>query len=287
MTVRCVEYFCTPFIPRLNVSMAFAGCGPVCSANQLKGGTGMTAQHIVFVVGEGEYESARTMPDLARHLECELGARCTVLVDRNIKSDAWDPRPGQRDSDISGLETLEHAHLAVFYLRFRTLPEDQAARIESYVQRGGAVAGFRTSTHAFNYNKMDSLARFNDFGKEVFGAPWIRHYGHDSSTVVRVPAETRSHPILAGVAPEFAVRSWLYHVKPDFPPPGSTELLMGYSVGPGKEPETQRTPNPVAWTKTTNAGGRVFFTTLGHPEDFAQEPVRRLAVNGMRWALGG
>ena len=43
--------------------------------------------------------------------------------------------------------------------------------------------------------------------------------------------------------------------------------------------------NPVAWTKQRKQG-RTFFTTLGHPEDFEQEAVRRLLINGIYWALG-
>jgi type 1 glutamine amidotransferase len=44
--------------------------------------------------------------------------------------------------------------------------------------------------------------------------------------------------------------------------------------------------NPVAWTWTNRKGGRVFFTTLGHPGDFEVEAVQRLAVNGIHWAIG-
>ena len=44
-------------------------------------------------------------------------------------------------------------------------------------------------------------------------------------------------------------------------------------------------PQPVAWAKTYK-GARVFFTTLGHPEDFQLEAVRRLLINGIYWALG-
>jgi type 1 glutamine amidotransferase len=43
--------------------------------------------------------------------------------------------------------------------------------------------------------------------------------------------------------------------------------------------------NPVAWTWKTAAGGKVFTTTLGHPEDFEVESVQRLVINGIHWAL--
>ena len=46
----------------------------------------------------------------------------------------------------------------------------------------------------------------------------------------------------------------------------------------------------MAWVKShTGSSGvpaRVFFTTLGHPYDFKKESMRRLALNGVAWALG-
>ena len=48
--------------------------------------------------------------------------------------------------------------------------------------------------------------------------------------------------------------------------------------------------NPVAWTKTYRgtggAVGRVFFSTTAHPFDFKHESMRKLALNGILWALG-
>jgi type 1 glutamine amidotransferase len=41
---------------------------------------------------------------------------------------------------------------------------------------------------------------------------------------------------------------------------------------------------PVAWTNTYR-GGRMFYTTLGHPGDFQNEAFRRMLVNAVRWSL--
>jgi type 1 glutamine amidotransferase len=41
----------------------------------------------------------------------------------------------------------------------------------------------------------------------------------------------------------------------------------------------------VAWTNTTRAGGRVYYTSLGHPADFEVAGFRKLLVNGIFWAL--
>jgi len=60
-----------------------------------------------------------------------------------------------------------------------------------------------------------------------------------------------------------------------------TALLMGTAVEPNKPAE----PNPVAWTWVNGYGGRAFFTTLGHPEDFAEESMVRLTTNAVQWCL--
>ena len=75
------------------------------------------------------------------------------------------------------------------------------------------------------------------------------------------------------------MRSWLYHVTPLAKT--CEQLLWGKPVDPECTPQE----NPVAWT-TTNNGGRVFFTTLGHPEDFGVPSFRSLLINGIRWAMG-
>ena len=245
-------------------------------------GTGPKPQ-VVFVTGSDEYEPHVTMASLADELETKHGVQALHVTDRVQKSN-WQPKPGDRPNDIQGLGALAGADLAVFFMRFRELPEDQVNRIAAYVDSGKAVAGVRTATHSFNYAAGDPLAeKWNAFGKDILGAPWIYHYGHDSSTDVYAGPADKQHPILQGVDPEFHVRSWLYHVKPEYPPKDATVLLMGKSTGPSDRKE--REDNPVAWTRQTKAGGRVFFTTMGHPEDFQVPAFRQLAINGILWAI--
>jgi type 1 glutamine amidotransferase len=56
----------------------------------------------------------------------------------------------------------------------------------------------------------------------------------------------------------------------------TTALLIG--TIPGKPSE------PVAWVNTPKEGGRVFYTSLGHEEDFQQPAFNRLLANAVRWA---
>ncbi|WP_421828491.1 ThuA domain-containing protein [Larkinella sp.] len=248
-------------------------------ANRLKSPAKAEKPYIVFVAGDHEYSGEQTLPLIAAELEKNYGFRTKV-----IKSS-----PNQNaEKNIPGLEALREADLAVFFLRWRQLPPDQLQYIDEYLKSGKPVMGFRTSTHAFNFPKGDPSEEWNAFGERAFGSPpgWGKaghtHYGHESTTDVTIIPEAAKNPILTGVAPSFHASSWLYRVRPDYPPKDATLLLMGKSVNPDKP----AIDNPVAWTWKNKANAKVFFTTLGHPEDFQQESVQRLTINAIHWLLG-
>ena len=58
---------------------------------------------------------------------------------------------------------------------------------------------------------------------------------------------------------------------------------MGKAVNQDKKDAVD---NPVAWTWRNKFGGKVFMTTLGHPEDFKVAAVQRLIINAIHWTLG-
>jgi type 1 glutamine amidotransferase len=239
----------------------------------------MSAPHVVFVAGDHEYSGEVTLPLLAAELGKHYGFETTVLQsfpDQNA------------EEDIPGLEALATADLTLFYLRWRQLPADQVRHIEDYLRAGKPVIGLRTTSHGFRYPAGHPLERWNGWAAEAFGAPpgWgvdgHTHYGHQSSTEVSVVEAAARHPILNGVTGPFQVRSWLYHVLPKWPPADAARLLMGKALSPNKPAPD----NPVAWAGNNAYGGRAFFTTLGHPEDFTAEPLQRLMVNAVHWCLG-
>ncbi|MBO9732694.1 MAG: ThuA domain-containing protein [Chitinophaga sp.] len=235
---------------------------------------------VVFVTGDHEYSSEETLPLIAAALEKDYGMKTIVLKaapDYNS------------EENIPGLEALDQADLAVFFLRWRRLPPGQLAHIEAYLKTGKPVMAFRTTTHAFHFPAGHASEKWNAFGEFALNAPpgWggaaqHTHYGHESSTDVSIIPNQANNPILTGVAKHFHVRSWLYRVLPDYPTKGSTWLLMGKAVNPDKA----AIENPVAWTGTNSFGGRVFMTTMGHPEDFRQEPFQRLVINAIHYELG-
>lgn len=244
--------------------------------------------NVVFVTGDDEYRSEITMPLIAQLLGRQRGVKfkCTVLYAVNPDTGEHNPK---YQKNIEGLEALKTADLAVFFLRFRALPDEQLKLVLDYVNSGKPIVGLRTSTHAFRYPRGNKNAKYNDsFGHDVFGQKWITHHGHRSTTDVRAIPEMADHPILRGIyATEtpFHCSSWLYHVTPlvgDCKP-----LLIGKSINSNKQDEQDKYPltQPVTWTKTYK-GARVFFTTLGHPKDFEDDTFRRLLINGILWALG-
>ncbi len=235
--------------------------------------------HVVFVSGDHEYGSESTFPILAAELEKHYGMQATVLKsfpDENA------------EENIPGLEALANADVAVFFLRWRRLPAEQIEHIRKYLNSGKPVVAFRTTTHSFNYPKGHPMEIWNSFAPAYLGAPpgWGNghyHYGHKSSADVRIVAGAESHPILTGVDPSFHVRSWLYHVLPNFPPADAKQLLMGRAVDSERKDAVE---NLVAWTWRNKANAKVFVTTLGHPEDFQVESFQRLVINGIHWAVG-
>jgi hypothetical protein len=153
---------------------------------------------IVFVTGDHEYGGEETLPLIAAELEKNYGFRTKVLKaypDYNS------------EENIPGLEVLKGADVAVFFLRWRRLPADQVKHIEDYLKSGKPVVGFRTTTHAFNYPQGHELEKWNSFGELAFNAPpgWggranHTHYGHESSTDVRIIPEAAKNPILSELA---------------------------------------------------------------------------------------
>lgn len=238
------------------------------------------APHIVFVTGDEEYRSEETMPLLARILHRDHGF--TVSVCFSLTAGIIDPN---RLDNIGGLDVLDKADMMVMNTRFRKLPDEQAKRITGFAESGKPMAGFRTATHSFRYGENNPLDK--EWPQKVFGLPWISHHGHQNSTDVLIAEDQSAHPVLRGVKP-FHARSWLYHSNTLLE--SATPLMIGRAVK-GDQPggEHFSDPHVVAWVheyKGEKGSGRVFFTTLGHPEDFKQESMRKLALNGILWALG-
>jgi type 1 glutamine amidotransferase/nicotinamidase-related amidase len=233
---------------------------------------------IVFVIAENEYDADKTLPKFANELQIRYGFACEFALGLS-KSDSAKER-----NNISGLEALETADLAVVYVRRRALPKEQMKRLQDYIASGKPLIGLRTASHAFalrGEKPGPGYAVWPEFDPEVLGGNYHGHHGNKGpdgpQTYVWVKQGAESHPILNGVPNgEFKVQSWLYKTVPLTET--TTVLMMG-------RVDDRKPHEPVSWTNTTSGGGRVFYTSLGHPDDFKLPAFRRTIVNAVFWAL--
>ena len=255
-------------------------------------------KHIVFLVGDEEYRSEDSMPQLAKILAVHHGFKCTVLFAINKETGEIDPKTLD---NIPGLEALKTADLVVMFLRFRELPDDQMKRIIDYTNSGKPIVGLRTSTHAFNYvkHKDSPYARYSfnnkefdgGYGRQVFGETWINHYGRHQQESTRglIAKGMENHPIVKGIDDIWG-ESDVYGITTltgDSKPLIMGQVLAG--MDPKDKPNPEKKLVPVAWTKTyTGEKGktaRIFTTTMGHSFDLNSEGFRRLLVNACYWGM--
>ncbi|HMC26600.1 MAG TPA: ThuA domain-containing protein [Verrucomicrobiae bacterium] len=212
------------------------------------------APQIVLISAEYEYSSSNSLPAFKRLLETNYQFHCTYLQ--------W-----SATNDIPGIEALDGADLAILFMRRTTLPEDQLAHFKKVVASGKPVIGLRTASHAFE--------NWKEWDHEVLGGNYHMHHGNQLIATARINPENAAHPILKNVARQFETGGSLYKTSPLS---DHTTLLLIGSVE-GQEPE------PMAWTHEAK-GARVFYTSLGHTNDFANPSFRNLLVNAVFWSLG-
>jgi hypothetical protein len=260
-------------------------------------------KHIVLLSGDEEYRSEETMPQFGKILARRHGFKCTVLFSLNEEG-FIDP---ENQKNVTGLEALEDADLAIMFFRFRRPPADQAKYIEDYLNSGKPIIGMRTSTHAFNY-RSGPYKKWADgseeegwdggFGRQVFGEQWISHWGYHGRESTRglLADGQEDHPILRGIEDgDIWGTTDVYEVRKPMMPTVQP-LVMGQVLDgmfPDDEPvDGEKNDNmmPVSWTNAyTGSSGKtnkVFNTTMGASQDFARPGTRRMMVNAVYWALG-
>ena len=256
-------------------------------------------KHIVLIAGDQEYRSEEAIPMLARILAERHGFKCTVLFSIDPQTGGINPAV---TGNIPGLEALRTADLAVFFLRWLELPDQQMKEIIDYTNSGKPIVALRTSTHPFRYVKgLDSpYAKYDwkskqmegGYGRQVLGETWVRHYGahqKESTRGVAAPGMEK-HPILKG-ATEIWGESDVYEVTTlsgDSKPILMGQVLTGMEQS--SPPNTAKKLMPIAWIKsyTGDSGkkSRIFTTTMGHAKDFNNEGFRRIVVNACYWGMG-
>ena len=225
---------------------------------------------VTFLIGEDEYQTWETLPAFVERELKPLGIESTI-----IHADKDDL------NHFPGIEKIADADVLFVSVRRRPLPKAELDAIRNYLKSGKPLVGIRTTSHAFSMRANQpkpraGLEQWPDFDVEVLGGKYENHYANDIGTDVSIASHAQTHPILKGIRQA----SWhstgsLYKstaVK------GTTILLNGIASDKGK-PVT----HPVAWTYQYGKS-RVFYTSLGHKDDFTLPHFNRLLVNGIYWA---
>lgn len=213
---------------------------------------------VVFVSGSFLYESDEVLSEYKSWLEENYSADVTL-----VSAVDWD--------DLPGLEALDTCDVALFYTRRLRIDGEQLQRIRDYVGAGRPVVAVRTASHGFE--------NWPEFDAEVLGGNYHRHFPEGPVTHVTPVA---SHPVLEGVD-RFSTLETLYRnpgIAVDCVPlmQGRLEPQSDAALGP-EDTWTQ----PVAWVRDRDPG-RVFYTSFGGADDFAQDSFKRLIANALYWA---
>jgi nicotinamidase-related amidase/type 1 glutamine amidotransferase len=246
---------------------------PTITSDQILGGkplrfSGDKRPHLVLVIAESEYQTAQTLPEFAlKHLGKDF--RVSTVYGSETE-----------DHDLPGIEVLNEADLALISVRRRALPSKQMAIIHKFADSGKPLVGIRTASHAFSLRGSkppEGCATWESFDPDVFGGHYTNHHGDGPKVEIKAVNGAAEHPILTGVnLQELHGNGSLYKVSP------LAKTAMPLLVGsiPDKLAE------PVLWTNTTKTGGRVVYTSLGHPDDFREGAFNRLLSNALHWAAG-
>jgi type 1 glutamine amidotransferase/nicotinamidase-related amidase len=245
---------------------------PTVTSDQILGGKAFRFKADVrplalLAISEDEYKTEQTLPAFFRDVvQDRLGVDAKILV--------GDPKPPHNLPALA--EALDTADLLVVSIRRRSLPAHDLDAVRKFIGAGKPVVGIRTASHAFDAKGplAEGRAVWPTFDADVLGGHYSGHYGLGPKTTVASARGAASHSILNGVQMPLVTQGSLYKVSPLATT--TTTLLVG-SI-PGQAPE------PVAWINQSGQS-RVFYTSLGAPEDFRRPDFRRLLSNGILWTL--
>ena len=249
---------------------------PTITSDQVLGGKpfrfeGDKRPHVVIVMAEDEYQ---TEPHAARRSPRRTWARRS--------GSAWCIANEKNRNDLPGIDVLERRGPGRrSACAAASLPPAQLAIIRKFVAAGKPVVGIRTASHAFSLatGKVPAgLRGLEGLRPDVLGGNYTGHHGAGPKVDHRRRRRKRpAHPILTGVdLAELHGCGSLYKVRPLAK--STTPLLIG--TIPDKPAE------PIAWVNTPRRKAGVFYTSLGHLDDFKQPAFNRLLRNAVYWAAG-
>lgn len=246
-------------------------CPTICSSQVLGGNEFRFSKdlrpQLTMIIADDEYKTEETLPLFAaKHLNQTFRVTIAYGSDRERHR-------------ILSLEDVQSADALLISVRRRWLPTEDLALLRQFVAAGKPMIGIRTASHAFSMrsgNPPEGYAQWPEFDAEVWGGNYTNHYGNQLRSTLELSGGPADHPILQALGAELSIQPGgsLYKAGPLAP--GANALVFG-SV-------PKESPEPVAWTYVRPDGGRSFYTSLGHVNDFAQPQFETLLAAGIYWA---
>jgi len=248
---------------------ASAGANELMQPIKQKAESTVKKPRIVFLITKdtNNYEAHNTVPRLAEILTKEYGYEAIVLLGTGDHGSYSYP----------SLEARSGADLLVDFERRFSLPHEQMNAIKTYLSKGKPLIGIRTANHAFSVSGKveDGFEDWPAFVADFLGCE-NRGYGPDKPGYdVTLVAEAASHPIVKGLqTKQWHSKGSIYKVAPLLDKE-ATVLLMG---------KVNDLVEPIAWIRTAGKS-RVFYISMGYPDDFQTPHFITLLTNGIKWAM--
>ena len=223
---------------------------------------------IVFLIAEREYQTDETLPVFAKE---KLGNKYVIRYCKG--EDA-----GSNRHVLKNAGAIAKADLLFVSVRRRAFSDKTMSLIRQHVVVAKPVLGIRTASHAFALRKEtlpEGHETWDDWDNKIIGGNYDGHHGGGKACRIDRFPSGPDHPILKGLKFPFDTPASLYRNSPL--PKKSSPLLRGTIEGFPSE--------PVAWTHRSPSGGKVFYTSLGHVEDFNKPAFNKLLLNAIKWSL--
>lgn len=171
-----------------------------------------------------------------------------------------------KSKEAPNFEKIKEADLIIVFARRLNLSKANLVVLNAHLESGKPVIGIRTASHAFqNFLEIDA---------KYFGGSYK---GHGKMMDVKMSSAKSSHEVLKGVD----LSSWSRKDKPYYNDKNAADVTVLLT---GKEPGGRE--HPMAWVRLLDKQ-RIFYTSLGLPDDFKDARFISLLNNAVNWASGG
>lgn len=224
--------------------------------------------HVLFMIGEPGYHTAKTLPKFAKDHLAPLGFKSTFVFP---SEDAPNHFPG--------LEKLPDADVLFLSVRRRALSTTQLDLIKAHLNAGKGVVAIRTSSHGFGLGPRGKVpaghVEWNEFDREVLGHKYVRDLNNKNGTAISTLAHANREPLLTGIRENSFISGGSLYLVDNL---NGNRVILNGLVRVNGEPQLV----PVAWSRSYKKS-RVFYTSLGHTSDFDQQLATRMLVNAVHW----